>query len=672
MKLRTDEALNRSTLLWLLFAQALVIIPHLGHLPLWTMMLWLVCAGLRIQIYLMRARFPNRMERTALIAFTGMGVYLSRDTLVGLDAAALLLVATFIIKLLELRSRRDAQVLILLGFFVLVIAWLFNDDLVFAVYGLLPLLALLSALCSLQHPRFLQYPWQPLRLCSLMLLQALPLMVLLFVFFPRFTPLWSLPLQSNKGINGLSDSMDVSDITELALSDELVFRVGFADGHPPPQALLYWRALTLDRFDGKRWSQSRWVAYAKQQTPPWQQQGMRIDYQLTLQPSWRTWLPMLEIGQIHLPQSRQTPDFRVESLYPVERPLHYLGSSWPFAQRKAASTRGLEIASQLPQSGNPRSRKLAQTLRKEHQDNEEALVKTLLAGFKNAPYRYTLTPDALGEDSIDSFLFDTQNGFCAHYAGATVFVLRAAGIPARIVTGYQGGEWNEGAGFLQVHQYDAHAWVEYWHKQKGWQRIDPTYEVAPERIEQGMEAALSSRAIPSSHPLSQRYYRNIAWLNRMRLLMDDVQYNWQLWVLNYQNEQRLQLLEKLDRQTLLWMAAAFALFLTLLCLYLFRPRQTRKNAALREFDRFERLLATQGLQRKAGEAPRHFAVRASAALPAQAALIQAFIERFEAQQYAGLPPDRNALQRAVKKLRRALPGRRFPITVQSIRVFNRN
>jgi len=672
MKPKTDDSLSRSGLFWLLFAQALVIAPHGAHIPLWTLFLWLGCACWRIQIYRMRARLPGRALRLALVGLIGLGVYLSRNTLIGLDAAALLLVATFIIKLLELNTRRDAQVLILLGFFVLVIAWLFEDGLLFTLYSLLPLLALLAALCGLQHPRFSAKPWQALKLCSLMLAQALPLMLLLFVFFPRFAPLWVLPMAGEKGLTGLSDSMDVTDIAELALSDELVFRARFDDGLPPPQHLLYWRALTLDNFDGRRWSQSRFAAHSRQ-APPWQAQGLRIDYQMTLQPSYRNWLPMLELSQIHLPQTRATADFRIEYQALIDRPLHYRASSWPLAARPADSERALDINRRLPKDGNPRSRALAETLRKTHPSDSGALVNDLLSRFKQAPYRYTLTPEALSEDSIDSFLFDTQNGFCAHYAGATVFVLRAAGIAARMVSGYQGGEWNEVADFLQVRQYDAHAWVEYWHETKGWQRIDPTFAVAPERIERGLSAALAGETLPQGSRLaaSQRY-RTIAWLNQLRLLAEDLQYDWQLWVLGYQNEQRLELLSRLNRKTWLAIGSAFALFLTLLVLWLFKPWQGRKSACQRAFIRFERLLAAQGLQREKGEAPRQFANRAAAALPAATKPIADFIDTYEAHQYAAKALNRARLKQSLNALRRALPTARRKVNVQPLPALNRN
>jgi len=657
MRAKVNDALSRSALLWLLLGQALVILPHLSHLPTWTAFLWLGCTAWRIQIYRMRARLPSRSLRTLLIALTGLGVYYSCDTLIGLDAAALLLVSTFIIKLLELRSRRDAQVLILLGFFVLVIAWLFDDSLLSALYSLLPLLVLLVALCALQKsPKSSQQPWQALRFCSLMLLQALPFALLLFVLFPRFnTPLWGMPMSVEQAITGLSDSMDVSDIAKLAQSDELVFRASFIDSIPPPQRLLYWRMLTLDNFDGKRWSQSSRAAYSRQ-VPKWQAKGSRIDYKLTFQPSYQSWLPMLEMGQIHLPQTRQTVDFRVEYERLIDQPLSYRASSWPNAIRTTENERILFISSRLPTTGNPRSRALAEKLKQTYGEDTEALVKALLERFRQAPYRYTLNPDNLSEDSIDSFLFDTQNGFCAHYAGASAFVLRAAGIPARLVSGYQGGEWNPAAHWLQVRQFDAHAWVEYWHPQKGWQRIDPTFFVAPSRIDQGLEASLSSDSMPQASMLSLRRYRSIAWLNQMRLLMEDLQYSWQLWVLGYQQAERLQLLARLDKQMLLSIIATFLLFLMLLAVWLIKPWKNRLTPCQREFLRFERLLVCYGLQRKKGEAPRSFAVRAAKALPKQAALIKGFIDCHQMQQYAGQKPNNAQLKQKYRKLRSALPA----------------
>ena len=264
------QPIPRISLVWLLIAQVLVIIPHLSHLPLWIIGFWLLCAGWRVQIFRMRARYPNAWAKALLMLAAGVGVFFSRGSLIGLEAGTVLLIAAFILKLVEMRSRRDALVLIMLGFFSVVTAYLFDDGMLAAIYSLLPVCALLAALIGLQQSLFAEQPLATLRLSAAMLLQALPLMLLLFIFFPRIDPLWTMPLPSGKSTTGLSDSMSPGDIAELSRSDALAFRAGFS-GERPSQAKLYWRALTLEQFDGRRWSQARpWeLAVA----PVWQKQG---------------------------------------------------------------------------------------------------------------------------------------------------------------------------------------------------------------------------------------------------------------------------------------------------------------------------------------------------------------------------------------------------------------
>ncbi|MCY1280608.1 Protein-glutamine gamma-glutamyltransferase [compost metagenome] len=652
------QPIPRVGLTWLLVAQVLVIIPHLGHLPLWTVALWLGCAAWRIQIFLMRAQFPNGWVKLGLLLAVGGGVFLSRGSLIGLDAGVVLLIAAFIIKLVELRTRRDALVLVLLGFFAVVTSYLFEDGILAALYSLLPVTVLLAALIGLQQSAFANRPWPTLRLAAGMLLQALPLMLLLFVFFPRLGPLWALPLPSDKGVTGLADSMAPADIAELSRSAELAFRASF-EGAPPPRTQLYWRALTLDRFDGRRWSQSDGTAFAP--PPNWRKAGPRHDYNVIMQPSQQRWLFALDVAETDLPQTRLAGDFRLERNRPVQRPLQYRATSWPQAVREPqASPAMLRRALQLPNEGDPRSREWAAQLRARHSE-PEALVQALLEHFHREPYRYTLRPPALGADTVDSFLFDTRSGFCAHYAGAMVFVLRAAGIPARVVAGYQGGEWNQAGRYLQVRQFDAHAWVEYWRPGQGWRSVDPTFQVAPERIEQGLEEALAGeQSFLEDAPLSLLRYRQIGWLNRLRLGWDELNYDWQRWVLGYQGERQLEVLQgwfgRIDgRDLALALVGGGGLLLSVLALWLFKPWRRQRDPQQRLFRRFETLLVRHGLRREPGEGSRAFAERACRALPAQAAAIRAFAEAYEAQRYAGRPPAAAELRRHLRRLRRALP-----------------
>ncbi|MBM7062157.1 DUF3488 domain-containing transglutaminase family protein [Pseudomonas sp. UL073] len=656
----TRQPIPRVGLTWLLIAQALVIIPHLGHLPLWIIGLWLGCAAWRIQIFRMRARFPGGWAKLGLMLAAAGGVFLSRGSLIGLDAGVVLLIAAFILKLVEMQTRRDALVLILLGFFAVVTSYLFDDGLLAALFSLLPVLALLAALIGLQQSGFASRPWPTLKLASGLLLQALPVMLLLFVFFPRLGPLWSLPLPNDRGVTGLAESMTPGDIAELSRSAELAFRVSF-DGAPPPRSELYWRALTLERFDGRRWSQNPAVEYLP--ASAWATRGPSVAYDVIMQPTAQRWLFSLDVAQTDLPATRLLSDFRLQRVRPVHQVLRYRATSWPQALRDPQAPPGvLRRALQLPAQGDPRSRAWAAQLR-ERYPQPDALVQALLVHFNREPYRYTLRPPTLGADSVDGFLFDTRSGFCAHYAGAMVFVLRAAGIPARVVAGYQGGEWNAAGRYLQVRQFDAHAWVEYWSQGVGWRSVDPTFQVAPERIEQGLEEALANeQSFLEDSPMSLLRYRQIGWLNRLRLAWDELNYDWQRWVLGYQGEQQLQLLQgwfgRIDARDLaLALVGGGGLLLGGLALWLFKPWRRTRDLQQRQFQRFEALLARHGLRRGAGEGARAFAERASLTLPAQAEAIRAFAQAFEAQRYAGQPATAAELRGHLQRLRRALPWR---------------
>jgi protein-glutamine gamma-glutamyltransferase len=654
------STIPRISLTWLLVAQVLVIIPHLTHLPLWIIGLWLGSAAWRVQVFRMRARYPNAWAKAALMLAAAAGVFVSRGSLVGLDAGVVLLIAAFVLKLLEMRTRRDALVLIFLGFFVVVTAYLFDDSMLMAFYSLLPVTALLAALIGLQQSNLASQPWPTARLAGVLLLQALPVMLLLFVFFPRMGPLWSLPVANDNATTGLSDSMAPADIADLSRSAALAFRASF-EGAPPPRSGLYWRALTLDRFDGRRWSQSNYAEFGP--AAQWQKRGELLSYSIVMQPSAQRWLFALDVAETNLEQTRQMSDFRLQRRQPVDRSLIYQVTSWPQALREPQLSQATRrLALQLPEQGEPRSRAWAEQLKRQHSQPEQ-LVQALLSHFNREPYAYTLRPPALGVNNIDDFLFETRSGFCAHYAGAMTYVLRAAGIPARVVAGYQGGEFNPAGNYIQVRQFDAHAWVEYWQAGQGWVSVDPTFQVAPERIDMGLEEALAGeQSFLEGSPFSPLRYRNLSWLNELRLAWDNVNYGWQRWVLGYQSEQQLKFLQRwlgrVDAQSLvIGLVGGGALLLGLLSLWLFKPWQRERDVQQRLFRRFEGLLARHGVPRKPGEGPRDYAARAAQQMPAQAQAIGDFAAVFEAQRYAGQELSPLQLRQHLKALRRALPWR---------------
>jgi len=653
------QPIPRVALTWLLVAQAVVILPHLNHLPVWIVALWLGCALWRIQVFRMRADFPSGIAKLGLVVLAGLGVWFSRGSVIGLDAGVALLIAAFVIKLVELRTRRDAWVLILLGFFAVTTSYLFQDDILAAAFSLLPVLALLASAIGLQQSGFAARPAATLRLAGSLLLQALPLMLMLFLLFPRIGPLWSLPMPGDQAITGLSDSMAPGDMVSLSQSPALAFRVRF-DGAAPAHSQLYWRATTLERFDGVRWS----AAFQRGDTPPqWRQQGEPLSYQVVMEPSGRPWLFALDVAQTDQANTRLMSDFHLERRVPVRQALMYRATSWPQARLEPTDgARAQRVNLALPKAGNPQTRAWAQELHQRYPQSRD-LVQAMLRYFREQPFSYTLRPPASGEERIDGFLFNTRAGFCEHYAGAMTFALRAAGIPARVVTGYQGGELSASGNYLTIRQFDAHAWVEYWEPDTGWTRVDPTGAVSPERIEQGLEAAMSGEgSFLEQDPFSPLRYRNISLINELRVAWDNLNYNWQTMVLGYQADQQSDVLKGwfggLDRQ---WIGAILvggaALLLGLLALWLFKPWQRIRDAQLRSFQRFEKLLARLGIERATGEGPSAFARRAGTLLPAHVAAIRAYSDAFEAQRFGGAAADASALHTHLTRLRRELPRR---------------
>ncbi|WP_022965807.1 transglutaminase family protein [Denitrificimonas caeni] len=649
------DDIPRISLMWLLIAQALVIIPHLLHVPLWLIGVWLGCAAWRVQVFRMRWPFPNAWVKAALMIGSGFAVYLSRGGLVGLDAAVALLITAFILKLLEVRTRRDALVLIFLGFFTVVTSYLFADSLLAALYSLLPVLALLAALVGLQQSGFAREPLAPLKLASKLLAQAIPLMLLLFVLFPRLEPLWSLPQPKDKGTTGLSSSMTPGDLAELGQSAALAFRARF-DGAIPAQSQLYWRALTLPNFDGRSWSISERFERSE---PQWQAQGESISYSIIMQPSTQPWLFSLDVGSSEQEDIRLMSDFRLQRRTPVNRTYQYQATSWPQALRQPQlNQRQQQEFLQLPRTGNQQTRDWAQRLRGQYHD-DDALVSALLRHFNQELYHYTLKPPLLGRDSVDEFLFSSLRGFCAHYAGAMVFTLRAAGIPARVVAGYQGGEINQAGQFVQVRQFDAHAWVEYWQRGQGWRSVDPTFEVAPERIERGLQEALQDESeLFQGDIFSPLRYQHIAWVNQLRMSWENLNHSWQTKILGYQRDSQQAWLKqwfgKVDWQVLgLTLVASAALIIALIVLWMFKPWQRQTDPVQRVLNHFQRVLRRRGFKRETGEGLRDFYQRIHQQLPqSQQQAVRVFIETYEQQQYAEQGQDLATLRRALAQVKK--------------------
>ncbi|MTI12683.1 transglutaminase TgpA family protein [Sansalvadorimonas verongulae] len=612
----------------------MVSLPLVPLLPPGILGLAAVAVIWRLALLRSRGSNPGWMIRTALVIAAVAMIVLHFGTLLGLEAGAATLVSAYTLKLLEMRSRRDALLLCFLGFFVAVTGLLFSQSIPMTVYLLACLVMLVSVLVGL-HQSSEKTAIKPVfKMGFMMTLQALPLMVILFVLVPRIPPLWLVPLPDNSSKTGLNDEMAPGDIARLSQSAELAFRATFSGAVPPPNER-YWRAVVMHWFDGRRWYQgteddwinagvdpNKLVAWYSHD-PTWSVPGedeedTLYNYDIILQPSGRPWLPVLGFATEAVDEAGLTRDWRLLAEDDVDLLFQYRMRS---GQREGFDRElpyWLKRASlQLPKSGNPRARALAQELRERHGANVSGFVSDVLNRFRLQEYFYTLRPPLLEGNRIDNFLFDSKRGFCAHYAGALTFLLRAAGIPARVVAGYQGGELKDGK-IIQVRQFDAHAWVEFWQPGYGWERVDPTAAVAPSRVVEGLESAIAFEgSFLEGAIFSPVRYREIGWINSLRLQYESLEYQWQRLVLSYDENSQKGLFNKLfpGQDTLMiltrLLVISILVVMIITAIVLVKPWKRRAPAADRYYLRFCRKMAKKGAPRLTGEGPQEYARRLS-------------------------------------------------------------
>lgn len=654
---------TRNGLIWLLVAQILSIIPLLFYLPWWILGLWLGCALWRIQIYRMKFSYPPTFVKIILIVIIGVGVYFSKGTILGLEGGLVLLVAAFSLKLIELKTKRDALVILYIGFLVVTTLYLYDNTFIWVSYSLLPIVALLAALIGLNQVRLAIQPWANVRLACVLLLQALPLMLILFFFFPRLEPFWSFPAPNKQQKTGITNKMTPGEMGNMARSSDLVARVAFKDNNIPTRQQLYWRALALELYDGRTWTQAWDVTHQRRSSPRWQyvpNDGSKVEYTVIMQPNSQHWLLALETP-LDLPSDTfRAVDFHLEHNNPISSVYSYQLTSWLNAKRELKFTPRANLNKSLPNT-DPKARALGEQLNKQYQGDAGQIVAALLKYFKEEPYYYTLDTPDLGANSVDKFFFETKSGFCEHYAGATTFILRAAGVPARVVLGYQGGEVNTAGNFVQIRQFDAHAWVEYWESNKGWVRIDPTFQVAPDRINIDLNAALNPQDQSLVGNNSLMGYGSSSFLSTLRMTWENFNNEWDIFISSYSADRQRDIIKDLFGKAN-WVYVGILLVVSLFIvtvswlLLLFKPWRRELDPVLRVYKQFETLLAKQGVVRESSEGPQKFAVRAASELPDYKEQINTFSQAFIAQQYAG-KSSLKELKASLHELKKVLPYR---------------
>nr|WP_183700639.1 DUF3488 and DUF4129 domain-containing transglutaminase family protein [Marinobacter oulmenensis] len=543
---RPPEVLPMRALVWLLAGFALLLIPQWDRLPPWLLAACGVLAGWRWLARTGRVRLPGRWLRMAIMLVL-MAVYIA--TVQGhfsVDTAASFFVLAVGLKWLETRSARDFYVVFFILTYLAAVNFLFRQGILWAFINFAALALLLVGLQTLNAPDLPAGARRGWKRLGGMMLKTLPVVVLLFVFFPRMAPLWSVPMVSGQARTGLSDTMRPGDISSLAQNSERAFRVSFG-GDMPPYPARYWRGLVLDYLDGETWRQFEESAIE----PP-----SRVardggvgelepgQYDVLLEPTDRQWAFALDgsvaVSDNVIPAGQNLFRFR----RPADTSVRYRMALGNSEGQPSLGTGERRRYLQLPRDGNPRARALARELVR--RGSPEQVVSGFIERLRQQPYFYTLRPPSMPDDGIDALLFDEMRGFCAHYAGAATFVFRAAGIPARVVLGYQGGEPGAGGDYLIVRQYDAHAWVEVWLTGRGWVQVDPTAAIAPSRVESGLRDAVADEgSFLEDEMISPQRYNDLPLVQWASLQLDRINYNWQRWVVGYQGQSQMDLMSRL-------------------------------------------------------------------------------------------------------------------------------
>ncbi len=613
---------------------ALALLAHVTTLPIWVPIIVVACGLIRLGLARSGRSAPPRGVLIAVAALVMPLMFLRFHTFNGLVAGTALLSVTAGLKLLETKTQRDIYIITLIIYFVSLAALLEGDS--------FWLLAYLIGVCWLTTATLLRVTssgpapgWRrSLRYGGRVLAQALPLALVFWLLFPRFaSPLWRIPNDSKAASSGLSDTMSPGDITQLALSDEVAFRVRF-DSAAPPAPERYWRGPVLDSFDGHTWTRS---ASGSGVAPPQQPQGVAYHYTVMMEPHQHRWLFMLDWPSAwNQPRAELSGDYTLMQPEPLSRPVDVVGTSYTHVQYSEPlrpGTRARDL--RQPPDRNPRTQQLAHEMRSAHPDDME-LVNAVLAMFRQQPFYYTLNPPKLSDDSVDEFLFDTKRGFCGHYASAFAALMRAAGIPARVVTGYQGGTLNPYGDYWILRQSEAHAWTEVWIEGRGWTRIDPTAAIAPERVERGL-----ADAVGAEDPLAGRWQANTPWFAGARLRLDLLREIWRERILDFNQDSQRQLLEMLKipepngQKLVMILAAAMALVMAWLTWQVHRELAPPSgDVAVRTYARLCAKLAAAGMARRPHEGAEAYATRVAQLRPDLAHTVTALCRHYSSLRYA--------------------------------------
>tara|TARA_R110002072_G_scaffold172728_1_gene326957 strand:- start:39236 stop:41236 length:2001 start_codon:yes stop_codon:yes gene_type:complete len=647
----------------LLFIVIVQLLSHQMHTPLWLSAFVLILLAFKFIAYKNQVASVSFILRSILIISSSVTFIAYYKANFSVDMAASFLLLAGVLKLLEMEKHKDANIFIFSMIYLSAVSFLFEQGILHTLLQVISITICFYCLLVMQiyvdknelssFGIFKYHSKSMLKIVTI----SIPLVVILFLFFPRISPLWQMPIKTQTAKTGFSSEMSPGDVSKLARSSEPAFRVTF-EGILPDKVNLYWRGLVLDQFDGRKWVRA---AAQNGRVKPYKVDPGTLyetnnpSYQVMLEPHQQEWVFSLEgsvasssnlirseMGIYRLKtEAIQATRYKM-ALNPKDKSKPLLSVPTAYSVNYAERTSSYKMQDlQLPSRQlNPKTQLYIKQL-KERLQTDELLLRYLLNRFREEPFFYTLEPPALGKDFADEFLFETKTGFCEHYASSLAYMLRLAGIPARVLIGYQGGETNLQADYMLVSQYDAHAWVEVFIDGKGWLRVDPTAMVSPLRISEGSSRTLGDeRAFLENSPFASAAMK-YALVNWFRLRLDEINYQWQNIVVNYnQDQQQNFFIKTLGENSLLRIALFFvyifiSLFLLMLA-YLWLKRLSAYSPAEKRYMIWLSFLSKFGLTRLPGETPRSFLDRIKRTKYKRlAALTEKKTQRLEEQQYRG-------------------------------------
>jgi transglutaminase-like putative cysteine protease len=632
----------------------------------WTTGLLVIAGAVRMHLNRRAARLPSLALKIVLFGLGAAGIALSYGSMVGIEPGLSILLVLIALKLIETNGERDFQVLTLLGYFLCLCALFFAQDLLLWLY-VAAVFVLLTAILVRFHRGAAPGGWaHPVRVSATLLAQALPIIVLLFLFFPRSSTGFRFQFsRSLLNSGGMTDHLSPGSIASLAPNDEIAFRVDFPDGNAPPIAQMYWRAAVLWRGDGLTWVSGPPLPLERRAG---QFAGPEIRQRISLQPHGGRWIFALDRPIDQSPKFDFMPGGYLLNPRLIFNQLRYEVVSRPENHELSLPVEQMRAALAPAMRPSPQALALVAGWQLGASDGQE-IVQRALRYFHEEKFSYSLEPGTYADDALDDFLFTRRVGFCEHYAAAFAALMRAAGLPSRVVIGYHGGELNRLGNYVIVRQSDAHAWTEVWLPENGWLRVDPTEVIAPERISSGLASFLQTHGADGSQVATNAGRAASGWrdfVRDTRLAWDSINYQWELRVLNFDEGEQKTFFAWIGLPAGDWSVAlivivvAVGVALFLIALWLRRPGRLAQDEAGQVWSEFCRALALAGVAREPWEGPLRFGERAAEKFSENREGILHVAGLYARLRYAAQPPGIDEFSAAVRALPELRAARREP------------